>query len=233
MKEEDIGWVVRPEDPFDLAEAIRSAASDRDEMCKMSSCYSHCSTLYVRSRDCFLSASHERHHAQPPNGMIMVPIILVTGANGFVGRHVVSALTQAGWHVRSAQRSAGPTFSTADIVPGLELGPSTNWQAALEERRQLFTLLRVRTVPETFRNARRIYILPSMLKAPCNLHAALFQPGYRSLFFSAVLQSTVVQLMDEHLFLRMTSRHRIRSTEEQRPPRSSVFQSLPLTAQCQ
>ena len=30
VKEEDIGWVVRPEDPLDLAEAIRSAASDRD-----------------------------------------------------------------------------------------------------------------------------------------------------------------------------------------------------------
>jgi glycosyltransferase involved in cell wall biosynthesis len=31
LKEEDIGWVVRPEDPRDLAAAIRSAASDRDE----------------------------------------------------------------------------------------------------------------------------------------------------------------------------------------------------------
>jgi glycosyltransferase involved in cell wall biosynthesis len=31
LTEEDIGWVVRPEDPRDLAEAIRSAASDRDE----------------------------------------------------------------------------------------------------------------------------------------------------------------------------------------------------------
>jgi colanic acid biosynthesis glycosyl transferase WcaI len=31
LKEEDIGWVVQPEDPLDLAEAIRSAASDRDE----------------------------------------------------------------------------------------------------------------------------------------------------------------------------------------------------------
>jgi UDP-glucose 4-epimerase len=63
--------------------------------------------------------------------MIMAPIILVTGANGFVGRHVVSALTQAGWHVRSAQRSVDSTSSTADLVTGLELGPSTNWQAAL------------------------------------------------------------------------------------------------------
>jgi len=62
----------------------------------------------------------------------MAPIVLVTGANGFVGRHVVSALTQAGWHVRCAQRSAGPTSPTADMVTRLELGPSTNWQAALK-----------------------------------------------------------------------------------------------------
>jgi colanic acid biosynthesis glycosyl transferase WcaI len=31
LKEEDIGWVARPEDPLDLAEAIRSAASNPDE----------------------------------------------------------------------------------------------------------------------------------------------------------------------------------------------------------
>ena len=31
LKEENIGWIVRPEDPFDLAEAIRSAAADREE----------------------------------------------------------------------------------------------------------------------------------------------------------------------------------------------------------
>ncbi len=31
LKKEDIGWVVRPEDPLDLAAAIRSAASDRAE----------------------------------------------------------------------------------------------------------------------------------------------------------------------------------------------------------
>jgi UDP-glucose 4-epimerase len=63
--------------------------------------------------------------------MIMAPIVLVTGADGFVGRHMASALTQAGWHVRCAQRSVGPTTSNADIVTGLELGPSTDWQAAL------------------------------------------------------------------------------------------------------
>jgi len=31
LKENNIGWVVRPEDPVDLAEAIRSAAGDREE----------------------------------------------------------------------------------------------------------------------------------------------------------------------------------------------------------
>jgi colanic acid biosynthesis glycosyl transferase WcaI len=31
LQEENIGWVVRPEDPIDLAEAIRSADSDREE----------------------------------------------------------------------------------------------------------------------------------------------------------------------------------------------------------
>ena len=31
LKENNIGWVVRPEDPLDLAEAIRSAAGDREE----------------------------------------------------------------------------------------------------------------------------------------------------------------------------------------------------------
>jgi hypothetical protein len=44
---------------------------------------------------------------------------------------MVSALTLAGWHVRCAQRSVGPTPSNADIVTGLELGPSTDRQAAL------------------------------------------------------------------------------------------------------
>src|SRR3982751_779222 len=67
----------------------------------------------------------------PPGNMTMVPIVLVTGADGFVGRHMVAALTRRDWHVRSAQRSACPANSDADIVTGLDLGPSTDWSAAL------------------------------------------------------------------------------------------------------
>jgi UDP-glucose 4-epimerase len=56
--------------------------------------------------------------------------VLVTGADGFVGKHTVRALTQRGWHVRLAQRSgAGPGL---DVVSGLDLGPSTDWSAALD-----------------------------------------------------------------------------------------------------
>jgi UDP-glucose 4-epimerase len=44
---------------------------------------------------------------------------------------MVSALTRAGWHVRCAQRSSPPAISNANIISGLELGSSTDWQAAL------------------------------------------------------------------------------------------------------
>ena len=60
----------------------------------------------------------------------MAPIVLITGADGFVGRHMAPALARAGWQVRCAQRSLRPTAG-ADIVGGLELGPSTDWRAAL------------------------------------------------------------------------------------------------------
>lgn len=58
--------------------------------------------------------------------------VLVTGANGFVGRHTASALVQAGWHVRLAQRSRPAQDSNTDMITGLDLGPSTDWRTALD-----------------------------------------------------------------------------------------------------
>ena len=60
------------------------------------------------------------------------PIALVTGADGFVGRFMTIALTQAGWRVRRAIRSASDIASNVDVFTGLELTTSTRWQAALE-----------------------------------------------------------------------------------------------------
>ncbi|MBR0704271.1 NAD-dependent epimerase/dehydratase family protein [Bradyrhizobium diazoefficiens] len=57
------------------------------------------------------------------------PVVLVTGANGFVGRHVVPALTRAGWSVRRAVRSPE---GTGDEVVIETIGPETDWTGALD-----------------------------------------------------------------------------------------------------
>jgi UDP-glucose 4-epimerase len=57
------------------------------------------------------------------------PIVLVTGANGFVGRHLAPVLARDGWIVRCAVRQ--PSSDSTDIVIG-SIGPDTDWSAALE-----------------------------------------------------------------------------------------------------
>ncbi|MCP3465046.1 MULTISPECIES: NAD-dependent epimerase/dehydratase family protein [unclassified Bradyrhizobium] len=57
------------------------------------------------------------------------PVVLVTGASGFVGRHVAPALVEQGWSVRRAVRSPA---RLGDEVVIESIGPETNWQAALD-----------------------------------------------------------------------------------------------------
>ena len=56
------------------------------------------------------------------------PVVLVTGASGFVGRHLVPVLAREGWRVRRAVRTA--SGSDDEILIG-SIGPATDWQAAL------------------------------------------------------------------------------------------------------
>lgn len=57
------------------------------------------------------------------------PVVLVTGASGFVGRHVVPALAREGWSVRRAVRT--PAGGDDEVAIG-SIGPETDWTAALE-----------------------------------------------------------------------------------------------------
>ncbi|MBC9877463.1 NAD-dependent epimerase/dehydratase family protein [Bradyrhizobium sp. INPA01-394B] len=58
------------------------------------------------------------------------PVVLVTGASGFVGRHVVPILAREGWSVRRAVRTADGLDGEV-VIPSI--GPDTVWHTALAD----------------------------------------------------------------------------------------------------
>jgi UDP-glucose 4-epimerase len=57
------------------------------------------------------------------------PIVLVTGASGFVGRHLSPLLARSGWIVRRALRT--PSEGDGEFLIE-SIGPKTDWRAALD-----------------------------------------------------------------------------------------------------
>jgi UDP-glucose 4-epimerase len=57
------------------------------------------------------------------------PVILITGASGFVGRHLLPMLEVDRWNVRCAVRASSSLAQ--EVVVG-SIGPQTDWSAALE-----------------------------------------------------------------------------------------------------
>ena len=55
------------------------------------------------------------------------PVVLVTGASGFVGRHLVPVLAREGWQVRRAVRTL--SGGDGEVLTG-SIGPVTDWRAA-------------------------------------------------------------------------------------------------------
>lgn len=58
------------------------------------------------------------------------PVVLVTGASGFVGRHVTPMLVREGWSVRRAVRKPDGLDGEV-VIPSI--GPETVWQTALAD----------------------------------------------------------------------------------------------------
>ena len=64
-----------------------------------------------------------------------MPNVLVTGANGFIGKALCRRMLAEGWNVRGAVRSLSQKAalpSVMDIVEIGSIGPSTEWETALE-----------------------------------------------------------------------------------------------------
>lgn len=58
--------------------------------------------------------------------------VLVTGAGGFIGPHVVATLKAAGYHVRVTQRTAGPAPDGTEAVVTGDLASPIDWSQALD-----------------------------------------------------------------------------------------------------
>ena len=59
------------------------------------------------------------------------PLVLVTGATGFIGRHLCPALAARGYRVRATFRGPRPEAPGVEWCPVGEIGPETDWSEAL------------------------------------------------------------------------------------------------------
>lgn len=57
--------------------------------------------------------------------------VLVTGANGFVGRYLVRALAESGYRIRAASRSGAPAGADVEQVAIGDLGSAIDWRRLL------------------------------------------------------------------------------------------------------
>jgi UDP-4-keto-D-QuiNAc 4-reductase len=58
--------------------------------------------------------------------------VLVTGATGFIGRHLVTALDARSANVKAAVRRSAPFPASVQIAAIDDIGPATDWRPALE-----------------------------------------------------------------------------------------------------
>jgi nucleoside-diphosphate-sugar epimerase len=85
----------------------------------------------------------------------MKKTVLVTGASGFIGKHVVTALAQSGWRVRAASRDPGsaPQLAGVEAVALPDLKGPADWSALLEGASHILHLAGIAHAPGTLPDA--------------------------------------------------------------------------------
>ena len=61
------------------------------------------------------------------------PVVLVTGANGFIGTHLCKRLSSYGFRVRKVVRSDGNKCCDGGVFEIGSIGPDTDWTGCLKD----------------------------------------------------------------------------------------------------
>ena len=85
----------------------------------------------------------------------MTRVVLVTGASGFIGKHLVAALARDGWHVRAAARDPDNVPEAPGIarVAMPDLARPTDWSPLLEGASHVVHLAGIAHAPGTLPDA--------------------------------------------------------------------------------
>ena len=103
-----------------------------------------------------------------------MPTVLVTGANGFIGRALCARMSAEGWTVRAAVFPAGsPVPAGAAAAPVADIGSTTDWSAALAGVEVVVHL------------AARVHVMKETLADPLEAFRAVNVAGTRRLAQSA------------------------------------------------
>jgi UDP-glucose 4-epimerase len=107
---------------------------------------------------------------------------LVTGATGFIGRHVAATLRRHGWQVRATLQRPSAAMGEGSVVIGA-ITADTDWRAALEGVDAVIHLAARAHRPPAVQEAQRELYFETNTKATLQLARAAAAAGTRRFFF--------------------------------------------------
>jgi len=155
------------------------------------------------------------------------PVVLVTGATGFIGRNLVPLLDSRGFRVRRALREG--RAGKDDVVVG-SVGPSTDWGAALEGVHSVIHLA-ARVHHPNEEHAGGLYDAVNM-QGTMQLGQAAARAGVSRFVFLSTILSMEARPTGGDLLRRTTQRCRAVSTESPRRPQRTLCGASGLNPKC-